>query len=167
MAAQTPVYGIKYPVAGEPIRTTRQILEDNAKAVEAAMIRGGIAPPAAQDLATLAGRVSTLEAGPDSGWTNVPYNAPMALGSQGFAVRSVGRTVDLIMDMAWAGVYGAGFTFGQIPAGFRPPRLRPVVGTYYDGTAAYIQVKTTGEVSIVNSSGASRNGILCSATWTK
>lgn len=61
MTAQTPVYGIKYPEVGEPIRTTRQILEDNAKAVEAALVSGGIAPPSASDLATLSGRVTTLE----------------------------------------------------------------------------------------------------------
>jgi hypothetical protein len=75
MTAQTPVYGIKYPVAGEPIRTTRQILEDNARTVEAALVRGGIAPPAAQDLATLSGRVTALETGTAgtiaaaTGWT--------------------------------------------------------------------------------------------------
>jgi hypothetical protein len=62
MTAQTPVYGIKYPVAGEPIRTTRQILEDNAKAVEAALIRGR-RPARRPDLATLSGRVTALEPG--------------------------------------------------------------------------------------------------------
>jgi hypothetical protein len=62
VTAQTPVYGIKYIEPGEPIRNTRQALEDNAYTLEAALVRGGIAPPSAQDLATLAGRVSTNEA---------------------------------------------------------------------------------------------------------
>lgn len=61
MTAQTPIYAIKYPVVGEPIRTTRQILEDNAKAIEAALLAGPASPPNAQDLAAVAGRVTTLE----------------------------------------------------------------------------------------------------------
>lgn len=58
----TPVYGLRYILQGQPARWTRQYLEENALAIEAALIRGGIAPPNAADLATLAGRVTALEA---------------------------------------------------------------------------------------------------------
>lgn len=61
MTAQTPVYGIKYIQQGEPIRNTRQALQDNATSIEAALVRGGIAPAGAPDLATLSGRVTVLE----------------------------------------------------------------------------------------------------------
>jgi hypothetical protein len=61
MTQQTPVYGIKYIVPGEPIRNTRQALEDNAKTIEAALVAGGIAPAGAPDIATLSGRVTVLE----------------------------------------------------------------------------------------------------------
>jgi hypothetical protein len=61
MTAKTPVFELEYIVEGEPLREARLALENNAKTTEAALVRGGIAPPAAQDLATLAGRVTTLE----------------------------------------------------------------------------------------------------------
>lgn len=57
----TPVYGMEYLVEGEPLFHTRAKLERNAKTTEAALVRGGVAPPAAQDLAALAGRVTLLE----------------------------------------------------------------------------------------------------------
>lgn len=57
----TPVYGIEYLVEGEPLFHTRAKIERNSRTVEAALVRGGVAPPAAQDLAALAGRVTLLE----------------------------------------------------------------------------------------------------------
>ena len=66
MTAETPAYHIKYLVEGEPIKTTRQVMEDNAKTIEAALIAGGIAPPLAPDLAAAVARIGTLEAG---AWT--------------------------------------------------------------------------------------------------
>jgi hypothetical protein len=63
MTAQTPAFAIKYPVQGEPIRTTRQILEDNAKAIEAALLSRALAPPAAVDLAAAIARFAKLEPG--------------------------------------------------------------------------------------------------------
>jgi hypothetical protein len=62
VTAKTPVYELEYIVQGEPLRGARLALENNAKTIEAALVRGGIAPPAAQDLATLAGRVTATEA---------------------------------------------------------------------------------------------------------
>lgn len=61
MTAKTAVYGLEYIVEGEPLRGARLALENNAKTIEAALVLGGIAPPAAQDLATLAGRVTAAE----------------------------------------------------------------------------------------------------------
>lgn len=61
MTAKTPVFGLEYITEGEPLRDARPALEHNALTTEAALVRGGIAPPAAQDLAQLAGRVTGLE----------------------------------------------------------------------------------------------------------
>lgn len=64
VTAQTPVFAIKYPVVGEPIRTTRQILQDNATAIEAALLSRSATPPGASDLTALAARVTSLEVDP-------------------------------------------------------------------------------------------------------
>lgn len=61
MTAQTPIYGLKYLVQGEPARNTRLALEENAFTIEAALQAGGVAAPGAADLLTVAGRVTALE----------------------------------------------------------------------------------------------------------
>lgn len=61
VTGKTPIYGIEYLVPGEPVAHTRAKLQRNAEQIEAALVRGGIAPAGAQDLATLSGRVSALE----------------------------------------------------------------------------------------------------------
>lgn len=63
VSLKTPIYLLEYPEAGEPVRNTRGILERNAKAVESALASRAVAPANASDVATLAGRVTTLEAG--------------------------------------------------------------------------------------------------------
>lgn len=61
MTAQTPIYGLKYLVEGEPARNTRQALQDNAFTTEAALQAHGLAAPGASDLLAVSGRVTTLE----------------------------------------------------------------------------------------------------------
>lgn len=61
VTAQTPVYGLKYIVEGEPLRDARPALEANAKTIEAALIAGGVAAPGAADLLQVSGRVTVLE----------------------------------------------------------------------------------------------------------
>lgn len=98
MTAQTPIYGIKYPVVGEPIRTTRQILEDNAKAVEAALLSGGVAAPGAGDVLAVSGRVSTIEGAwtaYNPNWTCSGLAPAVGNGTLSGRYRKVGRTVDL------------------------------------------------------------------------
>jgi hypothetical protein len=58
----TPIYGLEYPIEGEPIRYTRQKLERTMLAIEEALSLGGVAAPGASDLLAVSGRVSTLEA---------------------------------------------------------------------------------------------------------
>lgn len=61
MSAFTQNFQLEFLAPGEPIRNTRAVLERMAKSVDAALTRGGIAPPEAQDLVAVAGRVSSLE----------------------------------------------------------------------------------------------------------
>lgn len=56
----TPIYQLVAP-GTTPVWETADQLALTVDRIEAALVRGGIAPPAAQDLATLAGRVTTLE----------------------------------------------------------------------------------------------------------
>jgi hypothetical protein len=58
----TPIYGLRYLELGEPARNTRQVLQDNAETIEAALAAGGVAAPGAADLLAVSGRVSVLEA---------------------------------------------------------------------------------------------------------
>jgi hypothetical protein len=101
VTAQTPVYGIKYIVPGEPIRNTRQALEDNANTVEAALIRGGVAPPNAADLATVAGRVAKLELDPVT-LQDAPAAQSIAAGST--ATVHPSRVIDPLVIFGMAGV---------------------------------------------------------------
>jgi len=57
----TPAYGLGYIDEDTPLVQLAAASRTLAEKAEAALIRGGIAPPAAQDLATLAGRVTTTE----------------------------------------------------------------------------------------------------------
>lgn len=63
MTALTPAYALPYLEVGQPMRDTRAVLEQLAKATETALAGRAVAPPAAADLAALTGRVATLEAG--------------------------------------------------------------------------------------------------------
>ncbi len=86
MPATTPIYGFQYPVVGEPARTTRAILENNAKKAEAMGQAKGVAAPGASDLLAVAGRVTALESAryailrgsgtmslANATWTAVPF----------------------------------------------------------------------------------------------
>jgi hypothetical protein len=106
MTAQTPVYGIKYPEIGEPIRTTRQILQDNATAIEAALLAGPASPPNASDLATVAGRVTMLEGITGTETAIKAAAGPHAAGRQAWATDTKARGIFdgtrwLFYDTAW------------------------------------------------------------------
>jgi len=58
---ETAVYQLRAPADGDPIWETAAQLRTTVDRIEAALIRGGVAPPAAQDLAALTGRVVALE----------------------------------------------------------------------------------------------------------
>jgi hypothetical protein len=57
----TPIYGLTLPPDSTALADIALMVRTNATSTENALKRGGIAPPAAQDLATLAGRVAAAE----------------------------------------------------------------------------------------------------------
>jgi hypothetical protein len=58
---RTPIYGIAYYDDLQPLTDLDQVSQEVATTLETALARGGVAPPAAQDLVALAGRVTSLE----------------------------------------------------------------------------------------------------------
>lgn len=162
MTAQTPLFGIKYPVIGEPIRTTRQILEDNAKAVEAALATR-TNPPTVPDLnaeitarqtadTTLSGRVTAVEA-------TTPVTLTLASGVtthsatwQGLRVWKQGQTAfmtGLIKGLA-VGAGTVSGVFATVPAGLRPAAAGVLLPTLANGQSAYVNVGTDGGLTLTN-----------------
>lgn len=61
VSAFTTNFQLEFLAPGEPIKNTRAVLERMTKSIDAALTRGGVAPPAAQDLVAVAGRTTSLE----------------------------------------------------------------------------------------------------------
>jgi diphthamide biosynthesis methyltransferase len=126
MTAKTPVYQLEYIVEGEPLREARLALENNAKSIEAALVLGGIAPPASQDLATLSGRVTALEA--DTASTEVAYVTnvsiaynDVAAGWTGLRYWRNGNVVTVSGAFRFVNAAANLTVVATLPAGFRPP----------------------------------------------
>lgn len=118
MTAHTPAYGIEYLVEGEPIRSTRLVLENNAKTIEAALIAGGIAPPLAPDLAAAVARIGTLETPPmfrarRVAAQSIPTGAFTAITWDTFDIDThnmkTSGTASITIKCQRAGIYGVRF----------------------------------------------------------
>lgn len=68
MTAKTKNFGLEYLVPGEPVYTTRAVMQRNAESIDAALTRGPASPPATQDLLALASRVTAFETAPVARW---------------------------------------------------------------------------------------------------
>jgi hypothetical protein len=165
VTAKTPVFQLEYIVPGEPLRNTRAALENNAKSIEAALLAGPASPPNAQDLATLAGRVTALEPG---AWTAITgLTAPWvsfagAGGSPGagpydtFAYRVVNGRVWL---RGWLNVSGSTaiangttLTTAPLPVGIRPPKSRTIYPIMDQPGTTYplrVEVHTSGNLYVI------------------
>lgn len=130
MTAKTPVYELEYIVEGESARNARGALERNAKSIEAALILGGIAPPAAADLLAAVARIGNLEAAAVAP-VAVPYVnllntttgwSKFSTGWRGLRCWSQGRTVftsGVVKNSVAISAGGSAYV-GRIPVGFRP-----------------------------------------------
>jgi hypothetical protein len=121
VTAQTPLYGIKYLVNGEPIRNTRQALEDNAKTIEAALASVPMSAPGATDLAAVAARVGVVEHVNDA-VTDLSRGANVnnVAGYRNAGVYRVGRAVCLTSLLTTGAALGAGAALFTLASGFRP-----------------------------------------------
>lgn len=158
----TANFGLKYVAQGAPAKWTRYLLEDNAKSIDAALTRGGVAPPAAQDLVTeagtranadtalgnrataLEGRATVLEGG--VAWTALPLTGVAAVGA-GFRVpqyRKIGDRVELRGAVSSSGMVN-GTAFATLPAGFRPTATEIFTITA-DANAGRLDVTTAGQL---------------------
>lgn len=57
----TTNFQLEFLAPGEPAKNTRAVLERMTKSIDAALTRGGVAPPNAQDLVAVAGRTTAVE----------------------------------------------------------------------------------------------------------
>lgn len=61
VTAYTPNFRLPYLEVGQGMDATRDVLEEVAHVIDAALTAGPASPPAAQDLTAVAGRVTALE----------------------------------------------------------------------------------------------------------
>lgn len=150
---RTDVYGLRFPQIGEPIRTTRAILEDNARTIEAALLSKALAPPAAQDLAAVTGRVSALEV--DTGWQNAPLVSTAGTGwsTTNVVVRRAGKVLNIV-GAAAKSTWTNGEIVFTLQAQYRPTvaveLLLRMGSAYYPG---FLNTNGTVQVLAANTTG--------------
>lgn len=126
MTATTPIYGLKYIVQGEPIRNTRQALEDNAFTIETALQAAGVAAVGASDLLAVSGRVSAIESPTMQPVTFASGYAQYTTSPYGELVRCWKPTPDTVRVAGMVAISTAvstgatGLLFATLPAGYRP-----------------------------------------------
>lgn len=185
MTAQTPVFGIKYIQQGEPIRATRQALQDNANAIEAALIGTGVHPPSAPDLSSLAALSQSVSANTASVAANTAAlaSAPVAVtlasafttfgsGYQSARVWKVGRTIHLtgLIRSTNALATASLTTAATLPNGYAPssaqgnvmlpaPNSTPISAHLVITPAGLIQVGIDSATSLTASSWIALSGV--------
>lgn len=150
MVATTPVYGIKYPTPGDPIRNTRQYLQDNATTIEAALAAKALAPPGTPDLAAAVARIGVLEAARTVTTALVLKNSFTAVG--GYRAPYMSRTDKSVTVYAFVtGGPGAGGVVTTLPVGSRPAAdlfIGYLAQTSGTNTATPGIVRATGNVEL-------------------
>lgn len=126
VTAQTPIYGIKYLQLGEPIRTTRAVMQQNAETIETALAAGGVAPAGAADHLALAARVGLLEAGnpaptiTDLAITTASWQNVAGYRNAGYYRNRSGEVRLTSMMQVKTGVtVASGAVIATLPVGFR------------------------------------------------
>jgi hypothetical protein len=144
VTAYTPTYQLAYLEVGQPMRDTRAVTQQIAETLEAALIRGGIAPPGVAELAALVARVVALEPGV---WTTLPRATGVNLFAGDWSpprVRHEGGDVVRI-QAALSGPLSAGATIATVPAGFRPTDFQ-TISANVGATGTWVQVDTNGSL---------------------
>ena len=163
MTALTPVYHIKYLVQGDPAYLTRQVLQENAETVEAALMAGGITPPGASDYLSLLARVIALEPDP---WQAIAYVTGTA-AIAGYRTPRYRLEGDLVrLEGVWGitGTLASNTVLGIVPALYRPSQIMPLGALV--GAAGGGQVDVTPAGQIVTRTAMTGFISLIDETWT-
>lgn len=153
MTATTPIYGLHYLVPGEPARNTRAALEANVYAIEAALQSHALAPPAAADLAAVAGRTSVLENG--GAWQGVTFASGWtSYTGEGYATFSYRKEGPRVYLRGWvvtsaATAANALIISAALPVAFRPASTVAVYGHIDGANPVRLTMSTAGEFRAV------------------
>lgn len=154
MTAQTPLYGIKYIVRGEPIRNTRQALQDNAETIEAALVRGGVVPPGAADLTAEAAtraaadtaNANAIAALQPGAWQSSGLTPPA--GYAAVRYRKIPSTDSVWIVGTVTGNFALNAVIFTLAAGFRPTAgTYPINAQAGTNVSAQVDIKTDGTVT--------------------
>lgn len=177
VTGKTAIYELEYLLEGEPAFHHRAKLERNSKKLDTLLQAAGIAPPAAADLAAVAGRVTALEgsvpvdvpflnlAGAATGWSR--FNTSFAT----LRVWRNGRTVHMVGLVKNPAIIGNGVVsdIGRVPVGLRPP-LGQLFQAVVNGSSVFrVDVTPDGLVQAANNTGvsvAASSFIGINATWS-
>jgi len=169
MTIYTPVYGLARLADGQPLRDTALVLQEATDTIEAALLRGAIAPPLPADYSSLVSRVGALETAPSR-------TAPVTMTKDATKFQNFGSTTALRYWSEGKTAFLAGHvqvltgvtlttssetTIATLPAGFRPAESQFHQCYINAKTPVRFDVESTGEVQIVNDTGAS----ITAGTW--
>jgi hypothetical protein len=177
VTAQTPIFGLKYPVVGESIYLFRQCAEDNAKAIEAAMaprtlntnissLNDEIAARQAQDttlqaaIQTNTNAVAAINAGlQETAPTDLAYYAGGTNFGAGYRNLCFWRTYKTVFVAGMAKIVGslaagAGVQLVGLPAGYRPASIVPAPVLVNGTGVGRLDVQPGGDLVLTNTSGA-------------
>lgn len=184
VTGKTPIYEIEYVREGEPAFHLRAKQERQALRLETLLQQRALAPPAAQDLAAVSGRVTTLEGratalegtvaaavpyvkadGTASGWSD--FGAPW----RGLRYWRQGRTVFVsgVMKNSVAIAAGTNQVAGRIPAGFRPGATEMIPAMANASAPLRADFAADGLVTIANNGATTVNAsafILVNGHWS-
>lgn len=95
----------------------------------------------------------------DTGWVTLNLNSPLSQGTFGSRYRVRNGVCEVMLDAAYSGTYGVGFTLNNnaLPL---PSNQFYLAGTYYGTVSAAMLYLTTGGF-IVNNVNATAGGVTC------
>jgi hypothetical protein len=165
-----PGYGVAYADVDTPVVELAAVSKVTAQALHDALVRGGIAPPAAQDLAAAVARIATLE----SGWLIAPIGprSPTLLNGWSHLTvaswdtvkldRSAQGRVHLAGDLLAPSAFAAGATtiVANLPANYRPRKNAIRSATIGGATQprCRLEVRANGDVALIAPTGGIPNG---------
>jgi len=144
MTAKTPAYQLEYLAVGDPVRITREVMERNAKQIEAALLARAVPPAGATDITGVNARLNALEA--DSGWLSATLVAGW-VGTVRYRRRGGLLYVRVDLERGTAGT-GASQLITTLPGGFRPP-IPATFPAYYGAPTYPVDIQPDGTVKAV------------------